>query len=161
VISLSKRPTKRRFQNSVWTICLVLTAIVFLEGSQAYAFKEGDQNCAKCHQLSNSDATSILGKLNLGSAKILGIQMSPIKGLWEVAVENNGQRFVVYIDFSRKFVSPGPFIDFANRKDITRDRIEALNKDRKVDLSKLSLENALIVGKADAPTKVVVFTDPG
>jgi thiol:disulfide interchange protein DsbC len=129
--------------------------------SPASAFKDGSQNCGACHQLASKDAVSILEKLNLGAAKILGIQTSPVKGLWEVAVENKGQRFVVYVDFSKKFISPGPFIDYANRRDITRERVDALNRDRKIDLSKISFESAFVMGKADAPIKVVVFTDPG
>lgn len=126
-----------------------------------HAFKEGTQSCIKCHTLAEKDLAPILEKINLQGAKVLGIQMSPVKGLWEVAVENKNQRFVVYVDFSRKYVGPGPFIDYANRKDITRERIDQLNKDRKADLSRLSLQGALLVGKADAPIRVVVFTDPG
>jgi len=139
---------------------VVVVVAVFLSGP-AYAFKEGGQNCIKCHTLSEKDMIPMLEKVNLQGARILGIQMSPIKGLWEVAVENKNQKFVIYVDFSKKYIGPGPFIDYANKRDITRERNEQLNKDRKIDLSKLSLENALIVGKADAPIRVVVFTDPG
>jgi thiol:disulfide interchange protein DsbC len=92
---------------------------------------------------------------------VLAIQISPIKGLWEVGIENKGQRFVIYVDFSKKYVSPGPFIDYGSGKDITRTRIEELNKGRKVNMSQLTLENALVLGRADAPIKVAVFTDPG
>jgi thiol:disulfide interchange protein DsbC len=139
---------------------VAMVAAMFLYGP-AFAFKEGAQTCIKCHTLNERDLVPMLEKVNLQGARILSIQMSPIKGLWEVAVENRNQRFVIYVDFSKKYIGPGPFIDYANKKDITRERIEQLNKDRKVDLSKLSLENALIVGKADAPVRVVVFTDPG
>jgi thiol:disulfide interchange protein DsbC len=127
----------------------------------AYAFKEGGQSCIKCHTLNEKDMVPMLEKVNLQGARILDIQMSPMKGLWEVAVENKNQKFVIYVDFSKKYISPGPFIDYANKKDITREKIEQLNKGRKIDLSKLSLENALIVGKVDAPIRVIVFTDPG
>jgi thiol:disulfide interchange protein DsbC len=135
--------------------------VLFSVVTSAHAFKEGNQNCFGCHQLANKDAVSILEKLNLGGAKILAIQASPVKGFWEVAVENKGQRFVVYVDFSKKFVTPGPLIDYASRRDVTKDRIEALNRDRKIDVSKLSLAGPFVVGKTDAPIKVVVFTDPG
>ena len=94
-------------------------------------------------------------------ARVLSIRNSPISGLWEVAVENKGQRFVIYVDFSKKYVSPGPFIDYAIHKDITRERTDELNKSRRIDLSKVVLQDALVIGKADAQLKVVVFTDPG
>ena len=92
---------------------------------------------------------------------MLSIRNSPVNGLWEVAVENKGQRFVIYVDFSKRYVTGGSFIDYAIHKDITRERIDELNKDRRVDLSKVPLQDALVIGKADAQVKVVVFTDPG
>jgi thiol:disulfide interchange protein DsbC len=136
-------------------------AFTILLGGSAHAFKDGGESCVKCHNLEAKDVAPILEKVNLQEAKVLAVQMSPIKGLWEVSVENKGQRFVVYVDFSKKYISPGPFIDYVNRKDITRARADQLNKDRKIDLTKLSLQNALIVGKTDAPIRVAVFTDPG
>jgi thiol:disulfide interchange protein DsbC len=147
----------QRFFLSAVTGFVIFLSIV----TSAHAFKEGNQNCFGCHQLANKDAVSILEKLNLGGAKILAIQASPVKGFWEVAVEARGQRFVIYVDFAKKFVSPGPLIDYASRRDVTKDRIEALNRDRKIDVSKLSLAGPFVVGKTDAPIKVVVFTDPG
>lgn len=134
---------------------------VLLFTAPVYGFKQGSRDCLKCHKLSEKDMVPILDKINLTGAKVLGIQMSPIKGLWEVAVENKGQRFIVYLDFAKKYVTPGPLIDYASRKDVTRERTEKLNKERKVDISGLSLRNALVLGKADAAIKVVVFTDPG
>jgi len=142
-----------------YVLLAALLAVFF--GTPALAFKEGSESCTKCHTLGEKDIIPIFEKINLQGAKVLNIQTSPVKGLWEVSVENKGQRFVIYVDFAKKYISPGPFIDYANRRDITRDRIEQLNKGRKIDLSKLSLQNPMVIGKTDAPVKVVVFTDPG
>lgn len=111
--------------------------------------------------LSEQEVASILGNLNMPKAKVLAIRPSPVAGLWEVGVENSGRRFVIYIDSSKRYVTPGPLIDYATRKDITRERTDELNQDRRIDISGLSLDNALVVGKGTAPIKVVVFTDPG
>ncbi len=113
------------------------------------------------HGLTEKDMMPILEKLNMPEARVLAIRKSPVEGLWEAGIENKGQRFVVYVDSSKRFVTPGPLIDYVNRKDVTRERADELNKDRRVDISKLSLRDALVVGKADAPIDVVVFTDPG
>jgi thiol:disulfide interchange protein DsbC len=155
----SERSKRVLIHSVLLFFCLALT--IFILSTPAHAFKGDSTSCLKCHSFAEGDAKIILEKLNIGGAKVLGIQMSPIKGLWEVAVENRGQRFVIYVDFAKKLVSPGPFIDYAARIDITRDRIEDLNKDKKIDIGKVSLDSALLVGKADAPIKVVVFTDPG
>jgi len=111
--------------------------------------------------LSEEDVISILKSFNMPQARVLSIRTSPIGGMWEVAIENKGQRFVVYVDYSKRYVTPGPFIDYANRRDITRERNDELNKDRRIDLTKVSLQDALIIGKADARLRIVVFTDPG
>jgi len=125
-----------------------------------YAFKEDGQSCAKCHTLSEKEMAGILEKINMPAGKVLSIEMSPIKGLWEVDIENKGRRLIVYVDFAKKFVTPGPFFDYAARKDITREKADALNKGRTVSVQGLSLQNALILGKADGPARVIVFSDP-
>ncbi len=138
----------------------LVLAIVLACAVPGHAFKEGGQSCAKCHTLSETEAAGILEKINMPSAKVLSIGTSPIKGLWEVDVENQGRRFIIYVDFSKKLITPGPFIDYAAKKDITREKTEALNQARSVSVEGLSLQNALVIGKADAPVKVIVFTDP-
>jgi len=122
---------------------------------------QSPQDSVTAPVLSEEDMISILKNFNMPQARVLSIRTSPIDGLWEVAIENKGQRFVVYVDYSKRYITPGPFIDFAIRKDITRERNDELNKDRKIDLSKVSLQDALIIGKADARLRIVVFTDPG
>ncbi len=145
------------------TVCVLLgVCLVLMMSGSGYAFKEGaNESCIKCHTLEEKEMAPIFEKLNLQGARVLKIQPSQIKGLFEVALENKGRRSVLYVDFSKKYVTAGPLLDYANRRDLTRARVEELNKDRKVDLSKLSLDNALVVGHAGAPIRVVVFTDPG
>jgi thiol:disulfide interchange protein DsbC len=145
-----------RFYRGLFALLAVL-ATAF----PSYAFKEGGGDCLKCHVLSEKDMAPVLLNINMPQAKILAVRMSPIKGLWEIAAENKGQRFLIYMDFSRKYISAGPFIDYANRKDVTRERIDELNRDRKVSVEGLSLRDALVIGKADAAVRVIVFTDPG
>ena len=139
---------------------VVVLAIVLAFAVPGHAFKEDGQSCAKCHTLSEKEMAGILEKINMPAGKVLSIEMSPIKGLWEVDIENKGRRLIVYVDFAKKFVTPGPFFDYAARKDITREKAEALNKGRTVSVQGLSLQDALIIGKADAPARVVVFSDP-
>ncbi len=135
----------------------VLFAIVLAFAVPGHAFKEDGQSCAKCHTLSEKEMAGILEKGNVPVGKVVSIGMSPIKGLWEVVVENKGRRFIVYMDFAKRYISPGPFIDYAARIDITKEKTESLNK---IGVQGLSLERALIIGKADAPARVIVFSDP-
>jgi thiol:disulfide interchange protein DsbC len=140
---------------------LVVCALALAPAAQSHAFKEESRSCAACHTLSETEATAILEKLNIPAAKVFSIEMSPIKGLWEVAVQKQGRSFVIYVDFSKKLITSGPFIDYASRKDITREKNDALNKGRAVSVEGLSLQDAFTIGKPDAPARVIVFTDPG
>jgi thiol:disulfide interchange protein DsbC len=140
---------------------LVAACILIALGYQSGFPESGDASPKTLVGLSDKEMSPILEKINMPKAKVLAIRPSPVEGWWEVGVENNGRRFVIYVDSSKKYITPGPFIDYANQKDITRERIEELNKDRKIDVSRLPLGDALLLGQTGAPVRVVVFTDPG
>lgn len=114
----------------------------------------------KYHKLTQEDMNPIFDKIKMPGAKVLDVQEAPVKGMWEVAAENKGKRFLIYVDSKKKYITPGPFFDYAAGKDVTRERTEELNKDKKINTKALPLDSALIVGKPDAPIKVVVFSDP-
>ncbi|MFO0753674.1 MAG: hypothetical protein U0411_10180 [Thermodesulfovibrionales bacterium] len=137
---------------------LLFTAVPFF--SQAGAFTDGgcDGDCKKCHSLSDQEVSGILKKTNLAEAKIMGIRISPVKSLWEISLENKGQRGILYIDFSKRFIVSGPLLEVASGIDKTQERYESIK--RRVDLSRISLKDALVMGDRSAPHKVVVFTDP-
>ncbi|HAR94398.1 MAG TPA: hypothetical protein DCR97_00295 [Deltaproteobacteria bacterium] len=118
------------------------------------------QGRAQCEPLSEKEARAILDSLRLNEAKILKIQSSPIQQLWEIALENRGQRFVVYVDCSKTYVMPGPIIEYRTGMDRTRQRVEDLNRDKRVNLAGLKLDESLVMGNRDAPIKVIVFLDP-
>jgi len=96
-----------------WIILLFTTVSLWclpLQPDQLQAFSptgcEGD--CAKCHALSNQEVKGVLQRMKKPQAEILNIQMSPLKGLWEISVEDKGQRGLFYIDFSKNISSPVP-----------------------------------------------------
>lgn len=141
-------------------IFFVLAFLFFGCPSPVQAFKEGTESCAKCHTLTEKEMGSILAKIRAPDARTLEIQQSPIKGMWEVSFERRGQRFVVYVDYSKKFVTPGPIIEYESGKDKTREKVTALNEARRVNVAQIPLKDALLVGKEDATSKVIVFLDP-
>ncbi|TAL26246.1 MAG: DsbC family protein [Nitrospirae bacterium] len=128
--------------------------------SPVYASGACDADCTKCHTLSTNEVQAILAKIKNPEAKILKIQLSPARGLWEVAVENKGQRGLFYVDFSKKYLIPGPIIEVNAAVDRTKERVAELNKGRKIDRSRIPLKNALLLGDKAAKNKVIVFTDP-
>ena len=89
--------------------------------------------------------------------KVLYVKASPIKGLWEVAVETEGKKNIVYLDSKKRYLVLGQILDIKNRKNLTRARIEDL---RRVDVSRIPLDDAVVYGPRDAKKWVIVFADP-
>jgi len=101
-------------------------------------------DCKDCHKLEKADAEKILKKI-LPTGNLLDVKPSPVGGLWQLDVEAEGKRGSLYLDYSRKHLINGQIIP-----------LEAA----KVNFSKISLKEALVMGPKAAKKKVVVFTDP-
>ncbi len=123
--------------------CLIAGFLMLALPVSAHAFKmkEG-QDCLKCHKLKKTEAQDIVDRV-VSNGKVLDIKASPLKGAWQIEVQKEGQRGIVLLDFSKKYliggISPVP---------------------QKVAFSKISLADAIVLGSAAAKKKVAVFTDP-
>lgn len=133
-----------------------------LTSTSTYSFDtngcQGD--CTKCHSLSNQEVDDVLKKMNILDAKVMDIQLSPVKSLWEISIENKGKRGIFYVDFSKKYLLLGPIIEVATRSNKTSARLEKLEEGKRVDVSGIPLNNALVMGDTNASKRVIVFTDP-
>ncbi|MFH1757545.1 MAG: DsbC family protein [Pseudomonadota bacterium] len=146
------------------TILLIATILfsVPMPAERLHAFSptgcEGD--CAKCHSLGNQDVKVILQRMKKPQAEILKIQLSPVKGLWEISIDEKGKRGLFYMDFSKKYLIPGPIIEIKSGSNITLEQFKKLQESKKVDFSRIPLTTPLVMGNRLAPQKVAVFTDP-
>ena len=138
-----------------WLFCAVM-AFVLLPVSYSYGFSEKGQDCSKCHTLTKDEATTLLKDIGQG-VKVLEVLMSPIPGMWEVDVDAGGKKGLVYIDFSKKYLVTGSIISIKDKTNITQDRFTEITK---VDVSKIPLDDALVMGEKNAKYKIVVFSDP-
>lgn len=135
------------------TIMLALLSTAFLAPRvNAFAPKKGDKPCIDCHKLDKKDAEVIVKKV-VPTGTVTDIKVSPIKGVWQIDVEaGEGKHGSLYLDFSKKFLVAGQIVP-----------VESLGKpapQRKVDISKIPTENAIVVGSKTAAKKVIVFSDP-
>lgn len=130
-------------------------AILILPLSYSYGFSEKGQDCSKCHTLSKDEVSNLLK--DFGQIKILEIDVSPIKGMWEVDLEANGRKFPVYIDFSKKYMVTGAVLSLKDKKNLTQQRLTEMNR---VDVSQIPLDDALVMGDKNAKHKIIVFDDP-
>jgi thiol:disulfide interchange protein DsbC len=135
---------------------LIISFALFFTTRSVWAFDMCDQNCSKCHSLTAKQAKDTLEKL-IPDVKVLEVGKSPIKGLWEVGMETQGRKGIIYIDFSKKKIIAGNIIDLASKVNYTQESFQRINK---VDFASIPLKNSIIMGNKDAKHKVVVFIDP-
>ena len=148
-------------------IIAAFLALMFLVPARSYGFAEklggcteqtgactGD--CRSCHSLKTSEAQSILSSFN-PNLKVVGVKLAGVGGLWEITFEYGGRKNLVYVDFAKKHLIQGTVIDIKTKENLTDVRVSDLNR---VDVSKIPLADALVIGNANAPLKVIVFDDP-
>ena len=138
-------------------LLIVMSSFLVLSGYEmAYAFAQGDQDCSKCHTLSNEQATKTLSEM-IPDVKVLNIAPSAVKGLWEVSIETGGRKIIVYLDYSGKHLMAGNLFLIQTKTNLTQEKIQDLNR---IDISQIPLKDALVMGDKDAKYKVIVFSDP-
>jgi thiol:disulfide interchange protein DsbC len=144
------------------TLLIVLAAFLVLSGhGDAYAFSKGDQDCSKCHTITKEQAKSIMDNL-FPNVKIIHAQPSPITGLWEIGIDVNGIKAIVYLDYAKNhIISPqatgGNVVDLKTKTNLTQESLQNISK---VDVSQIPLKDALFMGDEKAKYKVIVFDDP-
>lgn len=139
---------------------LIPVAGILKTSTEPQAFGGCGDDCSSCHKLSPSEAEGILkqgGVPELRDVRVISINQAPARGLWEVYIEKGGKKGVLYLDFSKKFIIVGQIFELKSSKNITQERFLDLNR---VDITKIPLNDALIMGDRAAKYRVIVFTDP-
>jgi thiol:disulfide interchange protein DsbC len=128
---------------------LIISLFLSLSYSQGYSEKES-------LALGVDEALTLLKNLD-PNIKVLSVKPSPVEGLWEVDIESGGRKLPVYVDLSKKYLISGSIIDIKEKKNLTQERIDEINK---VDVSQIPLDDALVMGDKEAKYRVIVFDDP-
>lgn len=142
-------------------MCMLLFGCMFLMGTSAHGntLNSCQRNCIECHTLSQEDANRIFK--DLGEVK--EIRMSPVKGLWLIRLEKDGQPGTAYLDFARKNIIAGdifslegvkPSGEFINGSDHPRP------SKAKIDTASIPLKNSIKMGNSEGKKKLFVFSDP-
>ncbi|HWI41297.1 MAG TPA: DsbC family protein [Verrucomicrobiae bacterium] len=131
--------------------CFPLVAFAFGTGAQGCA---GD--CTACHKLTREEATEIFRRLDPGLS-VSDISLAPAGGLFQVVVKREGQTMLLYLDFSKKYLFSGKLFEIATRSDLTQKTIE---ESTTVDIAKIPLKDALVMGNPKGSKVLYVFSDP-
>ena len=135
----------------------ILLLLLLMSGVADAYKKEGcGADCKECHKLKKKEASRLLKNFR---AKVLNVDFGPIKGMWQVEVEQDGERFPVYIHYSKKYVFSGDVINIKTKKQVGKV-VSYKQKPKKIDCNKIPLEDALVIGSKTAKNTAIVFTDP-
>lgn len=135
---------------------VLIFALFLLPPNSSHGYEDRDQDCLKCHSLSNDEAGDLL-KGVFPNVKILDVKISPSRSLWEVFLEVGGRKGLIYIDLAKKHLISGSMILIKEKKNLTQEKFAELNK---IDLSQVPLDDALVMGDPQARIRVIVFDDP-
>jgi thiol:disulfide interchange protein DsbC len=137
-------------------IVLCLLTFCLLSAGTSSAFETKGQDCTTCHTLTTAEATDLIKGI-APDIKILEIRLSPAKPLWEVFAESRNRKMLLYVDLSKRYLFSGSLFSLKDRRNLTQESFTVLNK---VDVSKIPLNDALVMGDPKARLRVLVFTDP-
>jgi thiol:disulfide interchange protein DsbC len=138
----------------VYFIVISLTVLCLL--STSYGFQQKGRNCFKCHTLKKDEAQALLRTFD-PDVKVLNVKTGPVKYLWEINIEKKGKKNLIYLDLPKKNFFNGSIISVKEKKNLTRSSLSELTK---VDVSKIPLKDALVLGDKNAKNRVIVFDDP-
>ncbi len=139
------------------SFCVVIAMSLLLAAGAAHAFeKDGCASgaCTDCHTLTKDEAAKVLAGM---VDNVLSVDLSPVGGLWAVGIQKDGNKWPVYVDFSKKFLVNGQIIRLATKENVTE--VQAIGMAR-VDVSGIPLDQAIVVGDPKAATRIIVFSDP-
>lgn len=116
-------------------------------------------DCTSCHTLSEKDANDILKKIG-GTVK--SVKQSPSKGLFELFVEKDGKQGIVFVDYGKKNLLQGMIIDLETLQPVSAHAQDLPQPKQvsSVDVSKIPVGNAFVIGNPKGTKKLFVFTDP-
>ncbi len=126
--------------------CLLFAVILVTQTAAFEKLSDSSKDCASCHTLTKEEASKLL------KAKVLEVRNAAVGGLWELEGTHEGKKFIVFMDYQKKHLI------LVNRI-VPVDKIGAPPELKKLDLSKIPLGNAVIMGNPDAKIKVIVFDD--
>lgn len=115
---------------------------------------------AGCEQggakLSDKEATSAFNAF-FPDGTVKSVKTTPVKGIYEVLVEDAGRLGIVYMDSAGKHILTGSLLEVKTTDNITTERLYKITK---VDFGSISLTNSLTMGAVNGTSVAVVFSDP-
>jgi len=139
---------------------LALLAVSVIIASPSYAMpRNGGGDCASCHTLTQKDAGELLKKTGIN---VKSVKQAPVQGLFELLVEKDSKQGVIFVDYGKKNLLQGMIVNLESLQPVSAHAqdLPQPKQATSVDVSKIPVENAVIMGNPKGTKKLYVFTDP-
>lgn len=140
-------------------LSLLIPSLVLLLAAPAFAMSAAEGcggDCASCHTITLQEANRLLKNKNVGTVK--SVKQAPVRGLYELSIEQGGQTVVGYLDYGKKHLIGGQIFDLSTGRlagaPPEKKKVERINP------AKLGAQNSLVLGNPYGKKKLFVFTDP-
>lgn len=162
LLQIAFRPTKLRRSRLAMAgaPCALLLLILLFLPSGAFAFGGGgcgEGACSDCHSIDADETKELLKEI---VSEVHAADFAEVPGLFVVDItDKKGNRGIIYMDFSKSYLLFGKvaIMGIADGQNVGRRELMRL---RRVDPTTLPLTDSLVLGRKDAPKKVILFTDP-
>ena len=140
-------------------IITIIVSLVISSPSYAMAKEACGGLCSACHTLTEKDATALLSKIG---ATAKSVKQAPAKGLFEVLAEKDGRQGILYIDYGKKHLLQGMIVDLDTLKPVSAHAQNLVQPKQvtSIDVTKIPVDKAVIMGNPHGTKKLYVFTDP-
>lgn len=139
-------------------LLLALALIISLPVQSLAKTGHGGQ-CASCHTLNEKEATELL---KISGGTVTSVKQSPAPGLFELLVERDGQKGIIFMDYSKKYVIQGMVFDREKLEPVSAHKAEFPRPKQQttLDVRSIPTNGAVLMGNPKGAKKLYVFTDP-
>jgi thiol:disulfide interchange protein DsbC len=140
---------------------ILAVAVSLIVASPSFAMaKEGCGGaCNVCHKITEKETGELLKKTGV---TVKSVKEAPAKGLFEILVEKDGKQGLLFMDYGKKHLMQGMIVDLETLQPVSAHAQDLPQPKQvtSVDVSKIPIERAVIMGNPKATKKLYVFTDP-
>ena len=124
------------------------------------AMADDNKDKKGCDSISQKEIQDMLAGTTLKDEPVLYVKESALAGICEVAIDKVSQPVIFYIDSAKTHMIFGSLVYAKTMINLTSQATKVIQDKKRIDLSKIPLSNALVLGDAKAEKKVIIFTDP-
>lgn len=137
---------------------LLISLTLFLPAQLLATTGHGGQ-CASCHTLTEKEATELIKGVG---GTVTSVKPSPAAGLFEMMVERDGQKGLLFMDFAKKHLVQGMVFDRTTLEPAPAHRAEVPppKQQAPLDVRTIPTAGAVNMGNPKGTKRLYVFTDP-